>query len=414
MTKLNLKIGFLVSLLHFCLLTSSQNVVFDDLRGRQSVKIPFEFKNNFIIISARLNNVLPVNLIFDTGAQHSLIFKKLYTDILGAEYERRLKIMGSDLSQELYALVTRRIHMNVEDVVDFTKDLLVLEEDYFKLDEITGTRIDGLLGGETFKHFVVHIDYRKQFITLIRKSEFKPPGTRKFDQIPLDVQSSKPFLDADVVSSSGTPIRVNILLDTGAGIPILLYTNTHEELTLPEKTITGKLGKGLGGFLEGYLGRLQQAQIGEFQLNNMVASFQQLDSLGLIRAEQGERNGLIGNQLLSRFEMYIDYPGSTLYLKKEKGFNEAFEYDRSGMTVLAVGPDLRDFIVNSIIEGSAADKTGVQRGDIIKRIRGIPTYFLTLTDISRIFQKKAGKKIKLTLDRNGEKIKKVIILEDLF
>ena len=414
MTKLKLKIGFLISLLHFCLVTSGQNVAFDDLHGRQSVKIPFEFKNNFIIISARLNNVLPVNLIFDTGAQHSLIFKKLYTDILGAEYERRLTIMGSDLSQELYALVTRRIHMNVEDVVDFTKDLLVLEEDYFKLDEITGTRIDGLLGGETFKHFVVHIDYRKQFITLIRKSGFKPPGGRKFDQIPLEVQSSKPFLDADVVSPSGTIIRVNILLDTGAGIPILLYTNTHEELTLPEKTITGKLGKGLGGFLEGYLGRLQHAQIGEYQINNMVASFQKLDSLGLIRAEQGERNGLIGNQLLSRFELYIDYPGSTLYLKKEKGFNEAFEYDRSGMTILAVGPDLRDFIVNSIIEGSAADKAGVQRGDIIKRIRGIPTYFLTLTDISRIFQKKAGKKIKLILDRNGEKIKKVVVLEDLF
>ena len=389
----------------------AQNVQFDNLGGRRFVEIPFEYHNNFIIVKTRLNNVLELNFIFDTGAQHSLVFKKLYTDLLGATYERRIQIVGSDLSQTLYAVVTRKLLLNVEDVVTFEKDLLVLEEDYFKLDEITGIRIDGLLGGETFKHFVVKINYRKRTITLLRKREFRPP--RKFDQIPLEIFESRPYLDSKVNFQSGDSITVKLLMDTGAGVPLLLYTNTHPDLKLPEKTIVGKLGKGLGGFLEGYLGRIQYCSVGNSDFSNLITSFQQLDSLTIETQGRVNRNGILGNQILSRFELIIDYPGATLYTRREKGFDDVFDYDRSGLTVLAVGKDLRDFLINSVLDNSPGAEAGIQKGDKIRKIKGIPAFFLTLTDITRILQKKPGKKIKIVLDRRGKKIKKTIVLRDL-
>ena len=390
----------------------SQNVQFDYLAGKKSIEFPFSYKNNFIIVNATLNNVLPVNLIFDTGAQHSLIFKKLYTDLLGAHYERRISIFGSDLSQELGAYVTRKIRMNVEDAITFEKDLLVLEEDYFKLDEITGTRIDGLLGGETFKHFVVKIDYKKRIITLFRKETFRVPNA-KYEKIDIEIQESKPYIKSKIYFATGSKVKVNMLLDTGAGIPILVYTNTHPELKLPSKTINGKLGKGLGGFLEGYLGRITKAEFGNYEFNNIVASFQDLDSLILTSHRGYPRNGIIGNQILSRFELFIDYPGSMLYVKKEKGFNEEFAYDKSGLTILAVGHELKDFLVNTVLPGSPGELVDIRKGDKLKKIRGIPTFFLTLSDINRSFQKKTGKKIKIVIDRNGIKMKKIIILNDL-
>lgn len=406
------KICLLLHILFVINVASGQNVQFDYLNGRRLVEIPFEYRNNFIIVNARLNNVLELNFIFDTGAQHSLIFKKLYTDLLGAQYERRIKIIGSDLSQTLYANVTRKLLINVEDVVTFEKDLLVLEEDYFKLDEITGTRIDGLLGGETFKHFVVKINYRKRVITLIRKQDFRPPKS-KYDQIPIEVTESKPFIRTKVGFPSGVQVAVKLLLDTGAGVPVLLYTNTHPDLKLPDKVIAGKLGKGLGGFLEGYLGRIQKISLGAADFNNIITSFQHLDSLSLTQNAQINRHGLVGNQILSRFELMIDYPGSLLYLKKDKSFDDDFNYDRSGLTILAVGHDLKDFLINSVLEGSPAELAGFQQGDKIKKIKGIPALFLTLSDITRILQKKSGKKIKITIDRQGKKIKKIIILQDL-
>ncbi len=391
---------------------SGQNLEFDYLDGENAVSFPFEYKNNFIVVNARLNNVLNVNLIFDTGAQHSLIFKKLYTDLLGAQYDRSISVLGSDMSQKLTAYVTRKININLMEKISFEKDLLVLEEDYFKLDEITGTRIDGLLGGETFKHFVVHIDYRKHLITLIRKSSFNKPRS-KFDQVDIEVIESKPYLASNLHIKANESIPIKLLMDTGAGVPLLIYTNTHPDLRLPEKTIIGKLGKGLGGFLEGYLGKINSANIGASNFQNVITSFQELDSLGLINHTRDFRNGLVGNQIWSRFEIYIDYPGSKLYLKKEKDFDKEFEYDRSGLTVLAVGHELKDYLINSVLENSPAEEADLRQGDKIKKVRGVPTFFFTLSDVIRIFQKKPGKKIKLVIERNGVKLKKQMILRDL-
>jgi hypothetical protein len=43
------------------------------------------------------------------------------------------------------------------------------------------------------------------------------------------------------------------------------------------------------------------------------------------------RNGLIGNMLLERFEVFIDFHKAKLYLKAKKNYNKDFEYDKSGM-----------------------------------------------------------------------------------
>jgi len=123
-----------------------QNINFDLLQGQSTVKIPFELKHNFIIIDVRLNGILPLHFIFDTGAQYTLLFKKEYSDILRIPYLRRIPILGADLSQELYALVGQNISVDIPGRIKVRKDILIFEEDYFQLDELTGIFIDGILG----------------------------------------------------------------------------------------------------------------------------------------------------------------------------------------------------------------------------------------------------------------------------
>ncbi len=393
---------------HACI---GQNIDFDILKGQKKVEIPFEFRNNFIVVKVKMQGVIPLNFIFDTGAQHTLLFKKIYTDLLGHEYDRRIPILGSDLDEQLYALVCRKVRIDIPGLLTFNRDILVLEEDFFRLDEMTGMYIDGLLGIETFKNNVVEVDYVKRVITVSNPKTFRPP-TRKATKIPVSITDGKPYLNAQVTLSDEAKVKVTLLMDTGAGIPMLLYTNTHPDLKLPDETIIGKLGKGLGGYLEGYLGRVTQIDIHDVKFRNLIISFQEIDSLKLVNASI-ERNGILGNQILSRFDVTLDLVNNYLYLVPNRFFRDKFSFDRSGLVIFAVGHNLNEYLINSVIKKSPAELAGVQPGDLIKKVNGIPSAFFSLGDITRILKKKVGKKIKLVLIRDGERIKKEFRLRDL-
>ena len=79
----------------------------DLLQGKHKVTIPFRYIHNFIVLDARIFGTIHVQFIFDTGAEHVILFKREYTDVLQIPYDKRIPVMGSDRSQEIFALITR-------------------------------------------------------------------------------------------------------------------------------------------------------------------------------------------------------------------------------------------------------------------------------------------------------------------
>jgi hypothetical protein len=163
----------------------------DLLEGKKKATIPFRYIHNFIVLDVRLYGILPLKFIFDTGAEHIILFKREYTDILNVEYDKRIPVMGSDLSREIYALITRNAQVEVEGLASKPYDLLILEQDYFNLDEMIGTPIAGLLGGGFFKNLVVNIDYKKSQITLYDPAFFKIPDG--YLSLPIRIKLTNPI-----------------------------------------------------------------------------------------------------------------------------------------------------------------------------------------------------------------------------
>src|SRR6187549_409439 len=79
----------------------------DLLQGKHKITIPFKYIHNFIVLDAKIFGNIPVQFIFDTGAEHVILFKREYTDILQIPYDKRIPVMGSDMSKEIFALITR-------------------------------------------------------------------------------------------------------------------------------------------------------------------------------------------------------------------------------------------------------------------------------------------------------------------
>jgi C-terminal processing protease CtpA/Prc len=170
---------------------------------------------------------------------------------------------------------------------------------------------------------------------------------------------------------------------------------------------------GLGGYLEGYVGRFNELDIGTLKLNQVLTYFQDIDSIQKDILIQSHRNGLIGNELLNRFQVIFDYNGERLWLKPSKSFDNAFAYDRTGIGLIATGLGLNTLIVQSVSPNSPAAEAGIVVGDEIVKVGRTPVVILSMGSVLKRFQGQAGKTIKLTIKRNGNKMKIPVTLRDL-
>ena len=381
-------------------------------RGQHSVDIPFELKNNFIILDIIFEKKLPLKFIFDTGAEHTILTKREITDLLGTHYEREVKIMGADMRSEISAVIARKVHLDLNDVF-ITKDILVLNDDYFKFDEYAGLEVHGILGAETFRGYVLKINYVQQVLTLYEPAYFKPPSPSKFDEVPIEIIKNKPYITATAQIGQNPPVRLKLLMDTGASLSVLLHIGSIPGLEMPPKVIKGNIGNGLGGALEGYLGRIPKINLSKrFGFSNVVGSFQQLeqpsDTIFL-----GGRHGIMGNEILSRFNLIIHFGKEKIWLQPNKYFKASFSYDKSGLSVIAAGKNLNTFVVSAVLPMSPADIAGILVGDQIEQIGWLSKQFYSLSGIHGKFQGKSGKKVRLVLSRNGTKIKVNFLLREL-
>jgi len=389
---------------------SSDGQVFDFLEGKDKVSIPFEFKHNFLLIEVRFQNVVPLTLMFDTGAEHTILFDKVYTELFNIPYDRKIKIYGADLSKQLFANVARNVRMAIGGIANIPRDIVVLDEDYYHLKEITGINIDGIISPSFFNNMVIKIDFKKNLITLYNPVAFKAPKT--FEESEVEFFKRKPYINTTAKLQDGTTLNLKLLIDSGAALPLLLHANSHSSLEIPENVISGKLGVGLGGAIEGFMGRIESLNFSKFKFSEIITSFQDLSDSKIAQNEIN-RNGLMGTQILSRFTVIFNPITEKVYFKPRKNLKKAFKFDKSGMIIYAFGPHLNDFIVQGIIPNSAAEMAGIKIGDKIKRVGIISTKLMKLGDLLVKFQKRPGKKVKLKIQRGEDIIHKTLILKEL-
>jgi len=374
------------------------------------VEIPFEVHNNLVIIPVVLNNAIPLKFILDTGVRTAILTEKTISDLMQISYDRKISIIGGGGGDTVDAYIAHNVTLQLPGVRGKGQPILILAQDYLKLKNSMGHNVHGILGYEIFGRFVVKIDYVNRILTLIEPAAFKP---RKRDtSIPLTIEDTKPYINVDLTINDTTKVEAKFMIDSGASHSLLLDAASHEGITIPENVIDGKLGRGLTGDIEGFLGRVEKIQIEEFEFKNIIASYPDVESYRSIR-DGTDRNGTVGSGLLSRFYVTYDYLNARLYLRKNKKYKVSFEYNMSGIDLEASGPNFSKFRISYVREDSPADKAGVKYGDELILINGISAKNLKMGEIFNILSAKQGKNIKLRLKRNQELLSAKFKLERL-
>ena len=386
----------------------------DLLKNDGRARVPFEIEQGFIVVKVWLNGIVPLKMIFDTGAENTILFDKEIAQILGIQFERQIPIIGSDLDSVLIANIARNVRTQLEGCKSVYRDLIVLEDNSLLLNEKLGVEINGILGGSYFSNLIVDIDYKRKFIKFVHPSIFQEAPS-KFHEYDLQIVGNKPYIQGNVIFSGDENHKLTFLLDSGAALPFLIHANTDTTIVLPDQVMLGNVGYGLSGVIYGYRGKCKIFELGDIKFNQIATSFQDIDFDRLTPNIQLVRNGIVGNNLLSRFHVIIDYIRGKLYLKPiRKKYDEDFSFDKSGITLFAVGSDLTQYYVVAVIKDSPADIAGILPGDLIIKVGGRKAKNMELQDITQFFSRKEGKNVKLTLQRGEEEIKTSFKLREWF
>jgi hypothetical protein len=378
--------------------------------GKTRVDIPIEIHNNLIIVPVILNNQLPLKFIVDTGVRTTILTEKIYSDILRLTYAKKFTITAPGGENLVNAYITNNVTIDMPGVHGRGHAMLVLETDYLELRSSLGSEVHGILGYELFSRFAIKIDYDAKILTLIVPQKFRPP--KKYARLPITVEDTKPYYVAELKVNDTTSMSAKLMIDTGASHGLFLDTESSKKIVVPAKNIDCSIGKGLAGIITGKLGRISCLRIGNYSIPNMIASFPDKASyFDTLRADHTVyRNGSLGGEVLSRFDVIFDFPSEKIYLKPNASFRKKSYYNMSGLLVKAVGERLREYEVIEVRKNSPAQRAGIEVGDKIITINDNLAKDLDLSQINGYFDTRPGKRIKINLQRNFKYIKTEFLL----
>ena len=406
-----MKIRYILLFFLFCYLPSNgQFHVKQMISENGELKIPFEYEQGFIIVKVFLEGVLPLDFIFDTGAENTVLFEREYADLLGITYNSKVNIIGSDRKTTTVGYISRQVDLAFLRGNHFALDIIVLEENKIDFKNIIGRNIEGLIGGNMLFGAIVEIDYKKQIMTLRSAENWTPP--KNYHTEDLTIVRQRPYLKSTILVDPDKPeTKINLLLDTGAAIHVMIDEDSHPSLIMPDSIADGRIGQGLGGSVGGFLGNISSISLFDVEMKNTPIYFQQADSI-LYEANHvmNLRNGLVGNLFLNRYKVIIDYPREKLYTKARKKRVKPFRFNKSGLTIYAVGPYLDEYVIKYVVPNSSADRAGLKVGDVIKNVNGIPTSLMSIGNINYFLSKSEGKEINMKVSRHGGMMKTKMIL----
>lgn len=372
--------------------------------GRNSHTVPFELIDNLIVVDIIMNNTLPLKFIIDTGVRTAILTEKTFTDLLNIQYSRIIKIPVPGTQNIVEAYIAPNISLDMNGMIGKGHALLVLEEDLLELKHILGHNVQGILGYELFSRFIIELNYQNKIMTLYNPKGFAKKNianNNKFKRIPITIEDTKPYCMADVVLKNGTVLRAKLMLDTGASHSILLIQESDSSIELPEPRIYSHIGRGLGGDINGYIGRITSLQFADFKFTDVIATFPE-ERFYNMDTTRVFRNGTLGGGIFSRFRMIFDYVHGYVYLKKNSKFKRTFEYNMSGVVIKAKGLYLNTFEIINVRKNSTADKADIKAGDVITRINGLATFNMQLDEVHSILNSKPNRVLRLDLDRDGQ------------
>ena len=359
----------------------------------RTVRVPIEITNNHVFVTACADE-RQLDLLLDTGAARSN-FDMTVARSLGIEFDHTFQARGAGAGSVAASSFRPR---SVTIAGTTLTQPVGMAIDFERLTPREGRRIDGVLGADFIKRFVVEIDYHNSELRLHDKDGFRYTGGGA--SVPLAFANDHPVIGAALRLKDGEVLTGQFIVDVGASGALSLVKAFVEKHRLRERVgpvVMRRSGGGVGGPAESAVGRVAALSIGSVELPAPVTNMYG-DAAGVFSSNP-HWIGNIGGDVLRRFTVYFDYQGKRMILESNQRFGEPFETDMSGATFIGTA-DPGQLTVDHIVAGSPAAESGLQVGDVIVEVEDQPVGARTLLDL-RDRLRRDSEAVQVTVVRNG-------------
>lgn len=291
--------------------------------------VPFELSSNLIYLTVAAGNARPMVFLLETGAGMTVIDEgaagEMQLNVTGT-----LPVAGAGGNAMSMKLATASC-LNLGGIA--LPSLPIGVTSFSGLCSRVGRPFDGLLGYDVLSRYVVELDYANRVVNFHDPERFRYTGSG--ETLPFTLECNALIHVVGTIVQAGlAPMPGRFVIDTGAGgrAGLILSSPFVEEHGLPgqgqQVLASGYAGRGLAGASKADIGRVEELQIGHFSVKDPVTVFSR-DKEGFL--SWPGRAGIIGNEILRRFRVTIDYPKAQIILEKNAHFGEPFEYDVSAL-----------------------------------------------------------------------------------
>ena len=349
----------------------------------------FRFKlltGGIITLKAKLgNHPDSLNFILDTGSG-GISLDSVTCD------ELKLKTVPSDRTIRGIAGIkqVQFAYNQVLHLPGLTVDSLNFHiNDYDILTSAYGEKIDGIIGFSVLSRFIVRVDYDSLKVHIYSKGTYKYPRGG-FLLRPLLVNI--PIVGAQI--KDAREIAARFYFDTGAGMSLLLssdFVNDSSAVGKRRKWYSTQ-AEGLGGKAPMKQGVVKQLRFGPYKFRN-VPTFIFDDEYNV--TQYPSLAGLIGNDLLRRFNLILNYEQRNIYLVPNTHFKDGFDYSYTGLGMYLVEGEIR---VIDVMPGSPAEQAGFKSEDVIIAVQN--NFSKNIQTYKNLMQT-PGEKLKVLILRDG-------------
>ncbi len=379
--------GFYFILFLFTLVDAQAQELLPQKEAVLLTRFPFrQFSGGVMVIRARFANIPDtLNFILDTGsggisldsstcAEFNIPLKASDTTITGIGGIHKVSF-AFDQSLTLPGLKVSHLNFHVND--------------YEVLSSVYGEKVDGIIGYSFFSRYIVMINFDSSIIEVYSPGKINYPdeGTLlhpAFTNLPiqwLKIRDKK-------------KLGFNFYVDTGAGLCLLMSEKFVRDsgILLSRRKPVVTQAEGMGGKLQMRLTLIKEVKIGPYKFH-AVPTYLYKDDYNV--TSYPFTGGLLGNDLLRRFNLVFNYPNHEIHLSPNSHFNESFDYAYTGLGIYFVNGKI---MVEDVIKGSPADKAHFKVNDEVISVE--KNFSLNMQLYKDILQK-PFETIKVLVKRDG-------------
>ena len=359
-------------------------------KAKLITRFPFkQFSGGVMMVRARLANIPDsLNFILDTGSggisldsstciEFNIPLTATDTTISGIGGVRKVPFLF-DETMYLPNLVVKHLNFHVNN--------------YEVLSSVYGEKVDGIIGYSFFSRYIVAINFDSNYVEVYSPGKFSYPraGTTlhpAFTSLPIQWLSIK------------DRIRMghNFYFDTGAGLCFLMSEQFAQDssVLLSRRKPVVTQAQGMGGKLQMRLTVMKEVKLGPYRFRHVPVYL--YDDVYNVTSYPFT-GGLVGNDLLRRFNMVFNYPKREIHLTPNSHFKEGFDYAYTGLGIYVVEGKI---MVEDVIEGSPADRAKFKAGDEVVAVNN--NFSHNINTYKNLLQT-PNEEVKVIVSRGGQLI----------